>query len=99
METVVEMDPITLILGALAAVGKTIGEQAIKDGYAGLKGLIARKFGASHPKLGERLEDYVQDPATYAKPAEKALREAGADQDKDLIEGAAELLRQAESVK
>jgi hypothetical protein len=93
------MEPITLIMGALAAAGKTIGEQAIKDGYAGLKALIARKFGAGNPKLGERIEDYVQDPETYAKPAEKALREAGADQDKEVVEGAAELLKQAESVK
>lgn len=43
------MDPITLILAALAAgagVGATeVAKTAISDAYAGLKGLILRRFG------------------------------------------------------
>ena len=48
MKGVGEMDPITLIVAALAAgaaagLGDT-ASQAIKDAYAGLKGLIKRRF-------------------------------------------------------
>ena len=65
------MDPVSIIMSALSAVGATIGDKAIKDGYEGIKSLIVRKFGNSNPRLGERIEDYVQDPETNAKPAEK----------------------------
>jgi hypothetical protein len=56
------------------------------------------KFGRSQPKLEERLDDYVADQDTYQKPAEKALRDAGADADQEVIEQAVELLRRAEAV-
>jgi hypothetical protein len=43
------MEPITLIIGALVAgavaVTQEVTGQVIKDGYAGLKALIQRKFG------------------------------------------------------
>ena len=31
------MDPVTVILGALSVAGAKVGDQVIKDGYAGLK--------------------------------------------------------------
>jgi hypothetical protein len=93
------MEPISLILGALAAVKQTIGDQVIKDGYQGLKQLLAHKFGGSNPKLEQRIEEYVEDPETYAKPAEKALRDAGADRDEEVRSAAAELLTKAEASK
>jgi hypothetical protein len=93
------MDPVSIIMSALSAVGATIGDKAIKEGYEGIKSLIVRKFGNSNPRLGERIEDYVQDPGTNAKPAEKAIRDAGVAQDKEVVERLAELLKQADSLK
>lgn len=92
------MDPITVILSALAVAGGKVADQAIRDGYAGLKALIVRKFGRGQPKLEERLDDYVADQDTFAKPAEKALREAGAGADQEVLEEAKDLLRRAEAV-
>jgi hypothetical protein len=92
------MDPITVILSALAVAGGKLADQAVRDGYEGLKSLILRKFGRGQPRLEERLDDYVADQETFQKPAEKALREAGADADQEVLERAVELLRRAEQV-
>ena len=93
------MDPVTILMSGLSVVGATIGDKAIKDGYDGLKALLARKFGASAPKLTERVDDFVADPDTFAKPMEKALRESGAAQDPDVVGQVTTLVEQAEAVK
>jgi hypothetical protein len=93
------MDPITVILSALAVAGGKVADQAIADGYQSLKALIIRKFGRAQPKLEERIDDYVADQGTFEKPAEKALRDAGADGDQEVIDRSLELLRQAEAVE
>ena len=92
------MDPVSIIMAGLSVVGATIGETAIKDGYNGLKSLLSRKFGAANPKLVERLDDFVGDPETFAKPAEKALRESGAAQDAEVVQQVTTLVEQAEAV-
>jgi hypothetical protein len=43
------MDPITNVLSALSSAGKPVADHVITDGYAGLKALIVRRFGSSHP--------------------------------------------------
>jgi hypothetical protein len=93
------MDPISVILSALAVAGGKVGAQAIQEGYAGLKSLILRKFGRDQPRLEERIDDYVADQETYEKPAEKALRDVGAGADQEVIDRAVELLKQAESAQ
>jgi hypothetical protein len=95
----VAMDPITVILSALAVAGGKVGGQAIQDGYEALKSLIVRKLGGNQPKLEERIDDYVQDQETFRSPAEKALREAGAGADQEVVDKAVELLRQAEATQ
>src|SRR5689334_822930 len=93
------MEPITVILGALSVAGSKIGDQVIKDGYAGLKALIVRKFGAAQPKLEEHIEEYSKDPETWEKPTGKSLREAGADRDQEIVDASAKLLKDAESIQ
>jgi hypothetical protein len=86
-------------MGGLSAIGATIGETAIKDGYDAIKSLLARKFGGSHPRLTERVDDYVTDPVTFAKPAEQALRESGAAEDKEVVDRVTGLVEQANAIK
>ena len=91
------MDPLSIILSALSVAGSAVGDQAIKDAYAGFKALIVRKFGATQPKIAEHLDEYAQDSETWEKPVIKALREAGADRDQEVLDQATELLQQAEA--
>lgn len=86
------MDPINIILMALvsgAAVAlKPTTEQVIKDAYAGIKGLIQRKFGRVDITVLET------DPASKARQAvvQEDLEKAGAGQDEELLRRAKALL-------
>ena len=93
------MDPVTMILAALAAGVATgagaAAAQAFKDGYAGLKGLLKRRF-AGNAKAHETLADFEADPDTYEKPLAKLLKETGADQDPQILAAAERLVAAAE---
>jgi hypothetical protein len=86
------MDPITLILMALvtgaAAALKPTAEQAVKDGYAGIKTLIQRKYGNVNVTLLE------SDPASKSRQAvvKDDLDKTNAGQDEKLVRDAQALL-------
>ena len=91
------MEPLTLILGALAAgataAAKDTASQAIKDAYAGLKTLIQRRFAEKKAPEGEMaLTKYEEKPDVWEAPLKDALVETDTDQ-------AAEILKAAEALK
>jgi hypothetical protein len=89
------MDPITLILSALAAgaLGGVREEAtaAVKDAYAGLKRLVAARF-AGKPSAEVALAEHATDPETWQAPLAKALTETGTDSDPAVIEAAQQLM-------
>jgi hypothetical protein len=92
------MDPITLILGALAAGAAAAGQetagQLIKDAYAGLKTLIKRRFEEKKAPEGEMaLAKYEEKPAVWEAPLREALVETETHQAAEVLE-AAEALKQ-----
>ena len=89
------MDPITLILAALAAGAasgaKDVATDAIRDLYGGLKGLVHKKFQGDDVKE-VALKQYEADPETWKEPLKKALTDAGVDKDEEIQERAKALL-------
>lgn len=92
------MDPISLIVAALVA-GLAKGAQEgtsklVTDGYQKLKSTLGKYLASDKAKT--TLAEHAADPETYDKPLRKLLTEAGADQDKLLLEMAAKLLAEAD---
>lgn len=89
------MDPVTLILTALAAgvaaSAKNTASEAVKDAYNGLKGLIQRKF-AGKPAAEVALIQHEKKPDIWKAPLEEEIREIGADQDGEVIVAAQRLM-------
>ena len=93
------MDPITLIVTALAAGASAGALDAVKDdvkgavraAYAKLHGLVKGRFGGN-PSAEVILAEHQADPATYAAPLAKKLTEAGAASDADLVAAAKALM-------
>jgi hypothetical protein len=89
------MDPITLIVTALAA-GAALGVKdaasaAVKDAYAGLKALVRKRLGGGQD-AEVVLAKHEQAPETWQAPLMAELAEARADCDRDLIAAAQALL-------
>jgi RIP homotypic interaction motif len=93
------MDPITLIVAALAA-GASAGvidalkdnaKDAAKAAYGKLHDLVGRRFRGN---VGAELilAEHQADPETYAAPLAKKLAEAGAGDDADVVAAAEALL-------
>jgi hypothetical protein len=95
------MDPITLIVAALAAGGalglKETASAAVNDAYAGLKALAKKRLGGG-PEAELVLAKHEKAPKTWQAPLMAQLAEAGADGDRDLIEAAQALLSLAGGV-
>ena len=89
------MDPITLIVTALAA-GAASGaadaaSSAVKDAYAGLKALVARRLGG-RPDAELVLARHEQAPEVWQAPLMAELADAGADRDLELVQAARALM-------
>ena len=89
------MDPITLIVTALAA-GAALGVQdtasaIVRDAYASLKALVKRRLGGD-PGAEMGLARHEQAPETWQEPLKAELARTGADGDADLIAAAKTLL-------
>ena len=89
------LDPVTLILGALAAGAiKGAGETAtttLKDAYAELKKLVARRL-AGRPTAEMALAEHEQDPELWSAPLGKELTQAGATTDPEVVKAAEQLM-------
>jgi len=96
MEGGISMDPVSVILAALAAgasaATKDTASQAVKDAYAGLKALVKKHF-EKKPQAEMALAEYGQDPDTWQKPLQKSLVEVGADQDEAIVRQAQKVLK------
>ena len=93
------MEPVSLITGALAAgataAAKDTASQMVKDAYAGLKTLIAKKFSAKNKPEGETaLKKYGEKPAVWEAPLQEILMEIGGGQDGEIMD-AVKALKQA----
>jgi hypothetical protein len=93
------MDPVTLIVAALAAgAAKGVGETAsalVADAYHGLKSMLARVFGVN-PQAELVLAGHESDPDTWQAPLAKLLTETGVDRDEQIIAAARRLLEMAD---
>lgn len=89
------MDPISLIVGALAAgAAKGVGDtaaSAVGDVYRQLKALVRARV-SRHPKGEGVLVDYEDDPETYEASLVKVLRETRTAEDATVLQVAQRLL-------
>jgi hypothetical protein len=93
------MDPVTLIVMALAA-GAALGlkdaaSSAVKDAYGALKGLAKRRL-AGRPGGELALGRYEQAPETWRAPLEAELTAAAAGSDAELMAAAQALMALAD---
>lgn len=90
------MDPITLVVSALSAgAGSALQDgaaAALRKAYSTLRERV-RSLLAGQRNGETILAEYAEDPETWKPPLVKALRDADADRDADLIEAAQALLR------
>ncbi len=96
------MEPITLILTALAAGGtagaldslKDEAKEAVKAAYGKLRGLVGKRFRDTGVVNGEAvLAEYEADPESFEKGLGRKLAEADAGGDEDLLAAADALLK------
>jgi hypothetical protein len=89
------MDPITLIITALAAGAASALQdgtaQVVKDAYARLKALVKKRL-AERPKGELVLAEHEATPQTWEAPLKAELAEAGAARDADLLDAAQALM-------
>ncbi|MGH3973867.1 MAG: hypothetical protein ACRDS9_11165 [Pseudonocardiaceae bacterium] len=85
------MDPISLIVGALAAGAATgltdTAAGAVKDAYAGLRDVVQRRF-AGRRVAQTALEEHERAPQVWRAPLSAELMAVGADTDAQIVAAA-----------
>ncbi len=89
------MEPLSLILGALAAGGADTARQAVKDAYEGLRRLVAARL-AGRPSAEVALAEHASDPDTWQAPLAKELTATGAASDEEILAAARAVLETAD---
>ena len=89
------MDPVTLIIAALAAgaaagLQDTAG-QAVRDAYNGLKSLLQRRL-EKQPVAQIAIDKHEQSPEVWEKPLQDELERAGLGEDEEVLKMAQQLL-------
>jgi hypothetical protein len=89
------MDPITLIVTALAAGAASAitdaASSAVKDAYTRLRALVRKRL-AGRPEAELVLTKHENAPETWQAPLAAELGEVGADHDTDLVAAAQALM-------
>ena len=89
------MDPVTLIVTALAAGAASAlqdgASSAVKDAYASLKALVAKRLGG-RPDAELVLTRHEKAPETWQAPLMAELADSAADRDLDLVAAARALM-------
>jgi len=90
-----DVDPISLIVGALAAGAATgltdTASTALKDAYAGLRELVRRRF-AARQAAQTALVEHEKAPEVWRAPLAAELEATGAGDDQQIIEAAQHVL-------
>jgi len=89
------MDPVSLIVAALAAGASTAfkdtAAEAVKDAYNGLKSLLKRKLG-DNPAAQVALDKHEGSPEVWEKPLEEEIKQSGVADDEDVVRTAQKLM-------
>jgi hypothetical protein len=85
------MDPLTLILMALAQGAAKAATDVVPDAYKSLRDLLKQRL-AGKPTAELVLQEHAADPATYEAPLRKQLEQAALADDPEVLALARELL-------
>lgn len=85
------MEPVSLILAALAFGGQAVADEAISDAYQGLKGFIKDKF-AGDSEAETALERYEQQPEASQEQLRAALTRHNVGQDDEVVRAAQQVM-------
>jgi hypothetical protein len=87
------MDPISLIVMALAQGAAKAATDVVPDAYRGLRELLQKRF-AGKPSAEMVLQEHAVDPDTYDAPLRKQLQQAELADDPQVLALARNLLKQ-----
>lgn len=88
------MEPLAILLSALAATPEVMTASALQDAYQWLKSAIQKKWQGhpDAPTAETALAQYEKDPETWKAPLSKSLQQFEVDRDEALVREAERLL-------